>query len=196
MIITKISQQLKNSNRANIFIDGKFVFSLSLDQLLDTKLKIGTEIDNQKYQELSKLSAIGKLKMRTLEWLMLRPRSAKELKDYLIKKKCSSEESAQLVTYFQNHNYQNDVNFSRWWTEQRRAKHKSAAFIRFELKNKGIDEETIKSALGEKQSDLETLRNLVIKKRQINKYQDDKKLIEFLLRQGYRYSLIKEVLAE
>ena len=44
--------------------------------------------------------------------------------------------------------------------------------------------------------DKSALKELVAKKRLLLKYQDDKKLIEYLMRQGYYYSLIKDVLAE
>jgi regulatory protein len=78
MTITKITEQVKNPNRVSIFVDGKYSFSLSLDQLLDLRLKVSYELDEARLKELVKLSQVGKLKMRTLEWLMIRPHSAKE----------------------------------------------------------------------------------------------------------------------
>jgi regulatory protein len=197
MQITKITEQVKNANRASVFVDGKYSFSLNLDQLLETKLKVGTEIDEAKLKELVKLSAIGKLKMRTLEWLMIRPHSAKELADYLKRKKVAPEEIANLLDYFQAHYYQNDTQFAKWWADQRRSKQKSAQFIRFELKTKGVNDEIINEVLQSGgDDDGQTLRDLIAKKRRQAKYQDDRKLTEYLLRQGYRYSLVKEVLGE
>lgn len=197
MKITKITEQVKNPNRVSVFVDGKYSFSLSLDQLLDLRIKVGDEVDEARLKELVKLSQVGKLKMRTLEWLMIRPHSAKELKDYLRRKKLADEEIINLVEYFKAHNYQNDEAFAGWWLEQRRAKHKSANFIKFELRTKGIEDETIQLVIGEDAvCDQQMLKQLISKKRRQAKYQDEKKLIEYLLRQGYNYSLIKEVLAE
>jgi regulatory protein len=197
MLISKISEQVKNANRASVFVDGKYSFSLNLDQLLDTKLKVGIEIDEVRLKELVKLSEVGKLKMRSLEWLIIRPRSAKELTDYLRRKKVTSEESAELVTFFQKNNYQNDTNFAKWWADQRRSKQKSSQFIRFELKTKGVSDDIIGEVLQDNTAyDNQSLRDLITKKRRQAKYQDDKKLTEYLLRQGFNYSLIKDVLAE
>jgi regulatory protein len=195
MTITKITEQVKNLNRVSVFVDGKYSFSLSLDQLLDLRIKVGDEVDEARLKELIKLSQVGKLKMRTLEWLMIRPHSAKELRDYLKRKKLADEEIIGLLEYFKAHNYQNDEAFARWWLEQRRAKNKSISFIKFELRTKGVDGEIIQQVIGEDAvGDKQILKQLIDKKRRQTKYQDPKKLTEFLLRQGYNYSLIKDVL--
>lgn len=197
MIITKITEQVKNPNRVSVYVDGKYSFSLNLDQLLETKLKVGTEIDEAKLKDFVKLSQLGKLKMRTLEWLMIRPHSAKELKDYLRRKKVDSQEAEKLIEYFKANKYQNDEVFAKWWLEQRLAKQKSLSFIKFELRSKGVSGETIQTVLEESDvSEAQILKELIAKKRRQAKYQDNKKLIEYLLRQGFSYSLVKEALAE
>jgi regulatory protein len=195
MIVTKISQQLKNIDRANIFIDGKYSFSLNLNQVLETKIKVGLEIDDSDLIIFKKLSSDGKLKMRAIEWLMLRPHSKKELLEYLRRKKLEPEQIEEWTNNFQQMGYQNDENFTKWWIEQRLNKQKSKRFIINELRGKGIDNETIQACFEESPSEQETLKMLINKKRKISKYQDNKKLTEYLLRQGFSYSLIKEVLA-
>ena len=197
MKITKIVEQQKNANRVSVFVDGKYSFSLSVDQLLETKLKVGLEINEARLRELIKLSETGKLRMRTLEWLMIRPHSAKELKDYLRRKKIVTEEADQLLGYFQKLKLQNDETFAKWWVQQRRNKQKSATFIRFELKSKGVKSDIIDLVLSDNQiQDNQTLRELIAKKRRQAKYQNDQKLMQYLASQGYNYSSIKEALAE
>jgi regulatory protein len=197
MKITKITQQVKNTERVNIFVDGKYSFSLTLDQLLDLKIKADEEIDEAELIRLKKLSQDGKLKMRALEWLMIRPHSAKELGDYLRRKNLDQETIKDWSEEFQNKHYQNDESFARWWIEQRQGKGRSSAFIKHELKAKGIaDEITNKLLESSGLTDKEILKKLIAKKKLQAKYQDNKKLAEYLVRLGFRYSLIKEVLAE
>lgn len=197
MRITRIAQQIKNNERVSIFVDGKYSFSLNLDQLLESKLKSGTEIDEAQLKAFIKLSKDGKLKMRATEWLLIRPRSSKELNDYLYRKKLEPEQIKAWLLEFKKKNYQNDQSFARWWVEQRRNKNRSSMFIKSELRAKGIDSETISNALETNAAnDRTALKALIEKKRQLSKYKDDKKLIEYLMRLGYSYSLIKEVLAE
>jgi hypothetical protein len=76
MTVTRISGQVKNTDRVSVYVDGKYSFSLSFNQLLDTKLKVGTEVTDEDLEHFNALSKDGKLKMRTLEWLMIRPRSS------------------------------------------------------------------------------------------------------------------------
>src|ERR1700709_459622 len=92
MKITSIKQQVKNPERASLFVDGKYSFSLSLNELVAEKLKINQEIDEAELKRLKKLSEDGKLKNRAMEWVMNRPRSIRELRDYLYRKKAEPEQ--------------------------------------------------------------------------------------------------------
>ena len=86
MKITKLTSQIKNPDRVNVFIDTKYSFSLTLNQLLEQKVKVGTELTERDIKRLTKLSEDGKLRARALEWVLLRPRYAREIKKYLQKK--------------------------------------------------------------------------------------------------------------
>ena len=197
MLVTKITEQKKQPKRVNIFIDNTYCFSLTIAQLLDEKIKVGLEVTEPDITKYKKLSEDGKIKMRALEWLMIRPRSAKELHDYLRRKKVDAEQAVGWVVEFQSHNYQNDESFARWWVDQRRTKQRSAKYIQQELRSKGVDSAIIQQALIEDEAtDSAALKDLIVKKRRNAKYQEDKKLIDYLLRQGYRYSDISDALAE
>ncbi len=189
---------MKNPNRVSIFVDGKYTFSLNLDELLNTKLKNGQELTSSELKKLQQLSSDGKLSMRAFEWLMIRPRSARELTDYLRKKQAGDELTQKILIDAQKRNYQNDTAFAKWWVDQRRSgKQRSARYITQELASKGVEREIITEVLADNEtSDIDTLRILVVKKRRSARYVDDQKLIEYLARQGYSFSLIKEVLAE
>ena len=92
MKITNLKQGVKNPNRVNVFVDDKYSFSLDLAQVVDFKLKIGHEITAEKLAELKSASEYGKLYQRTLEWVLIRPRSIRETRDYLYRKIRSSFE--------------------------------------------------------------------------------------------------------
>lgn len=84
--ITDIRQGVKNPNRANIFVNGKYEFSLDISQVVDFKLKVGLEISEEDLAKYKRASEFGKLYQRALEWVLVRPRSVKETKDYLNRK--------------------------------------------------------------------------------------------------------------
>ncbi len=86
MKITELKQGVKNPNRVNVFVDGKYEFSLDVTQVVDFKIKVGMEISPEQLLEFKKASEFGKLYQRALEWVLTRPRSERETRDYLNKK--------------------------------------------------------------------------------------------------------------
>jgi regulatory protein len=193
MKITKITGQIKNPDRANIFIDGTYSFSLTLSQVIDNKVKVGLELDEAELNVLKKISDYGKLKMRTIEWLYIRPRSSQELRMYLKKKNVDTEDSTKLINEISKLGYQDDIRFTAWWVEQRKTKNKSNRFISNELRSKGIDSGTISDALNDSgETDEARMINLINKKNLLQKYPEKQKLVTYLMRQGFSYDVIKQ----
>lgn len=86
MKITSISGQVKNPNRVNVSVDGKYRFSIDVFQLVDLGIKLGKEYDEDELVALEQESEFSKLYARALEYCLIRPHSAKEIKDYLWRK--------------------------------------------------------------------------------------------------------------
>lgn len=197
MKITSIKQQVKNPDRASLFVDGKYSFSLTLNDLVAEKLKINQEITDAELKRLTKLSVDGKLKARALEWVLNRPRSTRELKDYLYRKKADPDQSDALIIYFQNTGYVDDAKYATWLIDLRRRGGKSDRVIQMELMKKGVDRTIAQEVMrnqGGNERDL--LRQLIEKKRHLSRYKnDEQKFKMFLLRQGFKYDDIKAVLS-
>lgn len=85
--VTDIKQAVKDQNRVNIFIDGKFDFSLDVAQVVDFKIKVGRKLTAAELEEYRSASEFGKLYQRTLEWVISRPHSIRETRDYLTRKR-------------------------------------------------------------------------------------------------------------
>lgn len=196
MTITAISAQKNNPDRVNIFIDGKYELSLTLDQLLSEKLKKGIELSSANLNNLKKLSSDGLLRSKTLDWLMIRPRSMLELRLYLKKKNASPELVEALCSEFSSKGYQNDEAFAKWWIEGRIRKNKSNISIYSELIAKGINKELVNSLLSESYPQHNRLKQLITQKNLLNKYPNSLQLKKYLIGKGFRYSEIEEVLAE
>lgn len=205
MQITAIKPAVKNPSRTNIFVDGKFSFSLDLAQLADAKLKVGQLLTEQQLSELKQQSSFGKLYQRTLEWVLSRPRSVKEVRDYLTRKKYQKPEYAitdhfiaAIIEKLQTKNYLNDVNFTTFYVENRFAKKGiSAKRLRQELLKKGVAESIINQALSDSsRDDASEIQKIIAKKRRLKTYQDDAKLIQYLVNHGFDYSLAQKSVRE
>lgn len=193
MIITNLKSGVKNPNRVNVFVDSEYAFSLDISQVVDLKIKVGREISEEELLDFKKASEYGKLYQRALEWVLLRPRSEKEVNDYLYKKiyekKLDKNYINSIVEKLKERKYLNDVKFAEWYVENRFVKKGvSKKRLKMELMKKGISQETIEEVL-EKRNDEEEILKMVAKKR--GKYTDEK-LVAYLVRQGFSYSEVKK----
>lgn len=89
--ITDIKQAVRNENRVNIYVNGKYAFSLDVAQVVDMGVKIGRVISEEELADYKKASEFGKAYQRALEWVLMRPRSVRELKDYLKRREIQGE---------------------------------------------------------------------------------------------------------
>ena len=85
--ITSLRGAVRDPHRINIFLDGKFSFSLTLTELADSKLHQGQVLTDPDVERLRNLSGLGKLYQQTLEYCFSRPHSKKEIIDYLERKR-------------------------------------------------------------------------------------------------------------
>ena len=195
MKITNIKQQVRDENRVSVYLDGKYSFSLNLTELLDEKLKVGLEIDEARLKDLQKRSAEGKLRMRSMEWLMNRPHSEREFRDYLRRKQVDGDYAEYLVSYFKDRKLLNDETYARWLLGVRVGRLKSSRALRAELRSKGVNLTIIDRVISDNPIDeLGQIQKIIIKKRRLSRYADDEKLKQYLVRQGYGYSQVAEAL--
>lgn len=192
MKITALKQQIKNPLRISVFVEGKYSFSLSLDEIARQKLKTGKDIGESEIKKLKKLSEEEKIKTRTLNWLLTRPHSQKELTDYLRRKNVNDDLAEHITKEFISRGFQSDEQFAKWWVESRlQSKFFSKRKISFELSRKGIDKQLAEACL-ENINDRQSLQKLVDKKSRQSRYKDPQKLKTYLLRQGYSYDDINQ----
>lgn len=192
--ITDIRQGVKNPNRVNVFVNGKYAFSLDIAQVVDLKIKVGLEISEEKIEDYKKASEFGKLYQRALEWVLMRPRSEKEVYDYLYKKvyekKIDKKSISVIVCRLRDKNYIDDEKFAKYYVENRFAKKGiSRKRLKMELMKKGVETEIIERVL-DGRNDEEEILKIIVKRRA--KY-DDEKLISYLCRQGFPYQLAQNL---
>ena len=89
--VTDLRVGVRDENRVNVFLDGKFAFSLTIQQVTDFKLKRGAILSEAEIEKIQKASDFGKLFQRSLEYALSRPHSEREIRDYLKRKKMKRE---------------------------------------------------------------------------------------------------------
>lgn len=213
MKITSISAQVRNPDRVNVSVDGKFRFSLDIFQLTEHGVRVGKEYSEEELAVLESESSYGKLYTKSLEYCMLRPHSSREMRDYLWRKTretkyksrsgelktrpgVAQEIATRVYDRLVEKGYIDDEKFARWWVENRNlSKGTSRRKLQAELQAKGVASAVIAAMLEDSsRNDENELAKIIAKKRV--KYPDEQKLIAYLARQGFRYDDIKSALQE
>lgn len=208
--VTDIKEAVRDQNRVNIYIDDKFFCSLDISQVVDFGIKIGRELSDEELIELKRASDFGKFYARALEYVLMRPHSIKEIRDYLKRKTLSKKVRVKnrktgeyqtkvregydasliplVLERLDQHGHLDDERFARLWVENRNTKKGvSIRKLRNELAEKGVDKNIVESVLQDSSRDeREELRKVIARK--ANRYEDPQKLIQYLVRQGFNYS--------
>ncbi|MBI3889879.1 RecX family transcriptional regulator [Candidatus Saccharibacteria bacterium] len=212
MKITAITTQQKDKNRVNIMVDGKYRFSLDIYQYADLGIRVGKEYSDEELVALETESQFGKLYARSLEYSLMRPHSAREMKDYLYRKTrttkvrskktgeikdrpgVSQELTERVFERLVDKGYIDDEKFARYWVENRSlTKGASKRKLQAELQSKGIERSIIERLFIESErTDQNELRKVIDKKRK--RYPDNQKFMQYLARQGFSYDDIKSAL--
>lgn len=198
-IITDIKTQVRNTEKVSVYIDGKYTFALTIGQLAENKqVRINSELSEKQIEELKELSKLTNQYIRMISLIYARPRSEYEIRTKLRTKKVEPEQIEELIVKLRDNKYLNDEEFAKWWVSGRKSSRPiSSLKLKSELAQKGIRSELAQQAISENftnQDELEALKKLIQKK--IDKYPDRQKLMAFLASKGFKYSQIKDSLAE
>lgn len=197
MNITKISPAVKTEGRYNVFVDNEFSFSLDETQLVTLGLKKGDAIDELQLLELKNESDFGKNYIRAVDLISRRLRSEREIRDYARRKQWTEDNTERVIDRLCERGYLNDERFAESFVRSRaNTRNFSATRMKVELQKKGVKPDIITNMLAESDDydEMAALRKMIAKK--INKYDDERKLVAYLARQGFKYDDIKSALVD
>ncbi len=169
MKITDIATQQKNGDRVNIYVDGQFAFGLHIEVLLQHRLQKNQEVTESQVAELKAADAFRQAYDKSLNFLSVRPRSSREILQYLRQKliykhpdythnsqsdsrlRFIAEQQTsieQVMARLTEAGYIDDVAFARWWiTNRQRFRPRGKRLLLLELKAKGVSTADIEAAL-------------------------------------------------
>lgn len=207
--ITSVEPQKKKQGRFNIYLDGEFAFGADEDLVVNRRLVVGKIISPEELEKILFEAEAGKLMERMYRLWNIRQRSEKEVREYFRiknyelrikdKEQISQVVIDALLEILKKKGMVNDLEFARSWAEARRgSKQKGIRVIKAELYQKGIDKEIIEEVTrveSRESSEEDLAKQALEKKMRIWKSLESQKLrqkaIEFLLRKGFEYKVVK-----
>jgi regulatory protein len=197
-LITDIKRQKRvGSTRFNIHVDGSYAFTMSDLDVSMSGLRIGQDLTQEEVDQYSKSANVAKAYALALRYLGVRLRSRREILDYLKRKDCEAGDIEAALERLEGLELVDDLKFAHAWIADRMAvRPRSRMRLSQELAAKGVTRDVVDTALQELEPDTEvaTLRALIERKKRSSGYKDEKKLLGYLQRQGYRWSLIQEAM--
>lgn len=197
--ITSIKTQ-KNGRRVNIYLDGKYEFAISLEDLSKQGLLVGQKLSEQKVEELKQRGEAHKHYLNLIKFVSLRPRSVKEVQDWMRRKKVEERDRSKLFSKVNRYVRVDDKEFSRWWVRQRISfRPRSKQQLLYELYQKGIDKRVAEEAVEDSDFEEEEMARILLErhlKKLKNSSKQDlyKKSVAYLARRGFNWNVVKNVI--
>jgi regulatory protein len=200
--ITAIRVQKRNSNRANIFIDGEFAFGL---QMIDAiRLTKGQRLSDSDIAALKAADEIERAYEYALNFLSHRPRSSTEVAQRLQRQEFSTIAVDSAITRLTQAGLLDDRAFTEYWIHNREQfKPRGQRALRYELRQKGISTDTMDELLDQVD---ETKNAYLVAAQWIDRWKRARsqvpdlavlrrKLSGYLQRRGFGYEVIQETWA-
>jgi regulatory protein len=137
---------------------------------------------------------------KALHFLSFRPRSAREIRQHLLKREIPAELVEETLVRLEKSGLVNDQDFARLWVENRSEFHpRSRRMLTMELRRKGVNDEAIQPALenlDEGSLALEAARRHA-RRLEGKPWQEFlQKLAGFLQRRGFSYDVVSPVVSK
>jgi regulatory protein len=193
--ITAIQVQKNNPNRVNVYLDGEFAFGLA--RIVAAWLQVGQMLGEEKIAELQAEDSRERAMQQALLFLSYRARSENEIRKNLSKHEIPDAVIEETLERLRREGFADDKKFASAWVENRSTfRPRGRRALALELRQKGIDDLTIESAL--EGIDDEALAyeagQKKARKLRVQEWTEfRKKMSEFLARRGFSYSDIAPI---
>ena len=190
--ITELKFQKRNNERVNIYLDGEYAFGL--DAVEAARLRKGQVLSDAEIVALQAQDERNRAFDRAVRFLSYRPRSRTEVERYLRGKAIEEDVVSDVIARLERAGYIDDEAFARFWLENReRFKPRGQRAVRYELRQKGVGDETITQVLSEMDDEAAAWRAIEGRlSRWANLPGDEfrQKVIGYLSRRGFDYNTI------
>jgi regulatory protein len=200
-VITKITRQKNNVERYNIFLNENYAFAVDEGTLIKFGLQKGKVLEQFEIDEIQYEDEIAKAFNKGLNFLSFQMRSEHEVKTKLLQAGHGEAVVQEAIHKLTNLGFLNDESFSKALVETRkRTAKKGPAAIRQDLIQKGIDKGLQQQVLStfSHEEQLKLAMELAEKAVRANQNktpsQVKQKIQDVLLRKGYTYTVVAEIL--
>ena len=184
--ITQLQAQKKNKKRISVFVDNEYAFSVFDELAAIYHLEVGKDINTVELKELFFEDEYKRAFSRAVKAISYSEKSQKQIKELLEKAEFDEKVIARVLDRLDELDYVCDERLAQEFVAKNSSLGSRA--IKAKLKQKGISEEIIDSALlGNDETDAakELAKKLMQKYASLDEFKRKKKISDFLARRGF-----------
>ena len=190
----------RRGKRVNVFLDGKFAFSLEAEVAVREGLGTGQELSEGDIEALTGADLFQRCLNAALRYLGYRPRSEAELRQRLRRRGFNGGNVEATLDKLKEQGLVNDLAFAEFWKDTRQSfSPRSQWLTRAELRQKGVAEDIIDRVVADVDDEDSAYRAAASKARSLPKtdYQSfRRRLGEYLKRRGFGYGVINHTVQQ
>lgn len=150
--ITALEVQKRNRKRVNVYLDGEYAFSLTLDQA--ARLHKGQTLTAEDVEALRGDDEVVRAVDSAARFIAMRPRSEHEVRRNLLDKDVPEPVVDSAIERLHGLGYLDDRAFAAFWVSDRNTfRPSSPRAMRYELRQKGVADAIIAEVLADIDSD-------------------------------------------
>jgi len=196
--ITALHISKGRGHRVNVFLDGKFAFSVGAEVISREGLQPEQELSTEQIEVLLKTDRYERGMATALRYLSYRPRSNAEIKERLQQRGFDTETQDIVISRLKQQGLLNDMDFAEYWTDNRQSfSPRSRRLTRIELERKGVDREIIERTVSTIDDESSAYRAAVnhaatlLRHDNTNHDRFFRHLASYLQRRGFDHSIIR-----
>jgi len=192
--ITALRPGKGQGKRINVFVDGKFAFSLEADVVAKEKLRVEQLLSTEQIAALNRADSFHRCLNAAFHYLGYRPRSETELRERLQRRGFDGDTQEAVIARLKEQGFVDDIAFARFWQDNRQSfSPRSQWLTKLELRRKGIADDIIEQVVNAIDDDDSAYQAALGKARSLilSDYQSfRRRLGGYLRRRGFSYGVI------
>ena len=193
--ITGLNIGKRQGKRVNVFLDGKFAFSLQAEVAVKEGLQVGQELSAEQVKAITGSDQFQRCFNAATRCLGYRPRSESEVRGQLQRRRFDVSSIETVLAKLKEQGLVDDVAFAQFWKDNRETfSPRSQWLMRLELRRKGVSGEIIDNVVNAVDDGDSAYRAALSRARRwsLSDYEVfRRRLGEYLRRRGFGYEVVK-----
>lgn len=202
--LTAIQTQKAHPNRVSLFVNDEFVLGIRRELVFELNLRVGDTVTEEDLLLWKQKEARANAVDMALKYITSRSRTQFQVRRHLNTKGIDEDAAEYAVTYLRSYGYLDDQQYASDFVRSRiQYKPRGKRVIKWELQQRGVEQDFIEEALDEYKDEVEAASRLVEKKLANKKFQGREELHTFelkigrlLARKGFSSSTIQSVMKD